>query len=145
MNMTYSARGLALTEQFEGLRLVAYKDSVGFWTIGYGHVKGVVPGQVCTPADADKWLRDDVQNAENAVNELVFVPLTQNQFDALVDFTFNLGRGALAGSTMLKLINASKFDEAAGEFVKWDHAGGVELPGLLRRRIAERDLFTSIN
>jgi lysozyme len=140
--MIYSKTGLNLTESFEGVRLSAYQDSVGVWTIGYGHTLGVLPGDTCTQDQAEAWLLQDVQAAEDAVNDLVFVPLTQPEFDALVDFVFNLGRHNFAGSTMLKLINAGKMDEAASEFTKWDRAGGVEVAGLLRRRQAEKDLFT---
>lgn len=141
--MTYSEDGLHLTEQFEGLRLAAYLDSVGVPTIGYGHTRNVVMGMTCTQEQAEQWLQEDVQIAVDGVNRLVTVELTQNQFDALVDFAFNLGVGNLQHSTLLKLLNTGNYAGAAGEFEKWDKAGGQTLPGLLRRRQAERDLFNS--
>ncbi len=100
-------------------------------------------GMTCTQEQAEQWLQEDVQSAVDAVNRLVTVQLTQNQFDALVDFTFNLGSGNLQSSTLLRLLNAGNYAGAAGEFEKWDKAGGQALPGLLRRRQAERDLFNS--
>ena len=139
--MQYSKRGLQLTESFEGCRYVAYQDVRGVWTIGYGHTKGVEPGDVCTHAQAEAWLDEDTATAEVAVNRLVKVPLTQNEFDALVDFAFNCGVGALQGSTLLRLLNAGDDAKAAEEFERWTHAGGEVVAGLLRRRGAERDLF----
>lgn len=139
--MKYSDNGLALTAEFEGLKLTAYQDSVGVWTIGYGHTKGVKPGDKITQYEALNFLRSDVKSAEDDVNRLVKVPLTQNQFDALVDFTFNLGGGALARSTLLTYVNARNFGGAALEFHKWNQAGGKVLEGLKRRRRAEADLF----
>lgn len=141
--MEYSPDGLKLTESFEGCRLQAYLDSVGVPTIGYGHTHGVTMGMTCTQEQADAWLQEDVQGAVQVVNNLVTVPLTQQQFDALVDFTFNLGTGALQHSTLLRLLNSGDYQGAAGEFEKWDKAGGKVLPGLLRRRQAERDMFNT--
>jgi lysozyme len=141
--MQYSKNGLALTESFEGCRLVAYQDSVGVWTIGYGHTKGVVAGMTCTQAQAEQWLLADVAAAVAAVNRLVHIAMSQDEFDALVDFTFNLGVGNFAGSTLLKLLNARDIEGAANEFEKWDLAGGVVVAGLLRRRLAERALFVT--
>jgi lysozyme len=139
--MNYGKDGLALTEQFEGCRLVAYEDQVGVWTIGYGHTKGVRAGMTCTQAQAEQWLLDDIAEAVAAVNHLVTVPLTQGEFDALVDFVFNLGSGNFASSTLLKKLNAHDIEGAAAEFERWDMAGGVHVAGLLRRRNAERALF----
>lgn len=139
--MNYSNDGLHLTEQFEGCRLVAYQDQVGVWTIGYGHTAGVYDGMTCTQEQAEKWLRHDVEDAEKAVNDFVKVPLSQKQFDALVDFVFNLGTGSFAKSTLLKLLNASNFKYAALEFERWNRAGGIVRAGLTRRRLAEKDLF----
>lgn len=141
--MDYSPDGLKLTESFEGCRLAAYLDSVGVPTIGYGHTHGVTMGMTCTQEQAEQWLQEDIQVAVQAVNNLVTVPLTQQQFDALVDFTFNLGTGALQHSTLLRLLNSGNYQGAAGEFEKWDKAGGKVLPGLLRRRQAERDMFNT--
>src|SRR5271165_5063255 len=100
--MTYSEAGLELTKRFEGLRLKAYQDDGGVWTIGYGHTgKDVKPRMTITEAKADDLLRSDVHTAVDAVSRLVTVPLTQGQFDALVDFVFNLGPTKFAGSTLL--------------------------------------------
>lgn len=139
--MRYSKTGLQLTEQFEGCRLAAYQDSRGIWTIGYGHTNGVHTGMTCTPAQAEAWLSRDVSWAESEVNRLVHVPLTQGEFDGLVDFTFNCGAGNFDHSTLLRLVNENDPARAAAEFEKWDRTGGVELPGLLRRRRAEAAEF----
>jgi lysozyme len=143
LNFTYSKNGLALTKQFEGCKLTAYQDSVGVWTIGYGHTGSIVNrmGVVITQAQADSLLMQDIARFEDGVNKLVKVPLNQNQFDALVDFSFNLGLGNLGSSTLLKKLNAGDIKGAAEEFLRWDKAGGKVLAGLTRRRKAERDLF----
>lgn len=139
--LTYSKSGLALTESFEGLRLAAYQDSIGKWTIGYGHTLGVTPGMTCTQAQAEEWLENDINWAVFVVNKLVTRPITQGIFDSLVDFTFNAGSGNFKSSTLLKLVNAGDMEDAAKEFEKWDHAGGVVVAGLLRRRKAEEQEF----
>ena len=139
--MNYSESGLDLTEESEGCRLVAYQDSVGVWTIGYGHTRGVVAGMTCTQAQAEAWLREDIASAIADINRLARVPLTQGEFDALVDFDFNLGGGALRGSTLLKLLNAGDHAAASLEFTKWDKAGGKVIAGLLRRRVSEQAEF----
>ena len=139
---TMNAAGLALTEQSEGLRLSAYQDSGGVWTIGYGHTgPDVTPGMVITAAQAQTLLQADLKTAENAVSDLVQVALTPNQFSALVDFVFNVGEAALAGSTLLALVNRGDFAGAADQFGKWVYAAGQELPGLVTRRAAEKALF----
>ncbi|HYK35209.1 lysozyme [Alloacidobacterium sp.] len=141
-NFTYSQDGLALTKQFEGCRLTAYQDQVGVWTIGYGHTgKDVVSGLTITQDQADALLARDIAGSSAYVNLVVTMALQQNQFDALVDFVFNLGRTAFGNSTMLKYLNAGNFAGAAGQFVLWDHAGGQVVPGLLRRRQAEAAMF----
>jgi lysozyme len=139
--MTYSKTGREATERFEGLSLVAYLDSVGVPTIGYGHTYGVKLGDTCTQEQADLWLQSDVSSAVDCVNRLVTVVLSQDEFDSLVDFTFNLGCAALAHSTLLRDLNAGNYDLAAAEFEKWDHAGGKVVAGLLRRRITEEQAF----
>jgi lysozyme len=140
----YSKDGLSLTEQFESCKLVAYPDVKGVWTIGWGHTGPlVVPGLTCTQAQADAWLLSDCAAAEQAVNRFVHVDVTQHEFDALVDFAFNCGISAFAGSTLLKLLNARDFEGAANEFEKWDHASGKVVAGLLRRRLAEKQEFQS--
>jgi lysozyme len=142
--MTYSKSGAALTERFEQCRLVAYWDALGkVWTIGWGHTRGVAQGLTCIQAQADAWLPEDMALCEADVNSHVTVPLTQNEFDALCDFSFNLGCEALNSSTLLKQLNAGNYKAAAAEFQKWDHAGGQVVAGLLTRRLAEQDVFES--
>lgn len=139
--MIYSSDGLHLTEGFEGCKLAAYQDQVGVWTIGYGHTRGVVAGLTCTQEEAETWLQEDVQRVADAINRDVKIRLSQPEFDALVDFGFNLGVHALEGSTLWRKLNAGDFDGAAAEFPKWDMAGGHHVVGLLRRRLGEQSLF----
>ncbi len=141
IRMIYSKDGLHLTEQFEGCRLVSYQDQIGIWTIGYGHTAGVYKGMQCTQAQAETWLTQDIEESAHTVNRMVNVKLTQPQFDALVDFTFNLGSGNLASSTLLRLLNAGNYKAASHEFQKWNRAGGIVRDGLTRRRFAEENLF----
>ena len=143
MTNVYSKAGIALTEQFEGCKLQAYQDQVGVWTIGYGHTRGVTPNMKCTQLQADQWLVEDVQMCVNVINRDCSVKLTQGQFNALVDFSFNLGVDALKGSTLWKKLNAGDFKGAAAEFPKWDKAGGQHVAGLLRRRLAEQVEFNT--
>lgn len=139
-----SQAGLELIKHFEGLRLCAYLDPVGVWTIGYGHTKfHARPGNCISEPEAEEILRNDVEVFEAAVSRLVKVPLTQNQFDALVSFAFNVGVGALERSTLLKKLNAGNCQGAAAEFPRWVYAGGRRLPGLVRRRAAEKEIFLS--
>jgi lysozyme len=138
---TYSRDGLHLTEQFEACRLTAYRDVKGVWTIGYGHTRGVYEGMVITQAQAEAFLLEDVKAASDAVNRLVTIAITQDEFDALVDFAFNCGIGALTGSTLLKDLNDGNFSAASDQFEVWDHASGQVIVGLLRRRLAEKAEF----
>lgn len=140
--MKTSDAGITLVKSSEGLKLVAYKCPAGIWTNGYGHTgPDVTPGMVITQAQADALLARDLERFEAGVARLVKVPLNQNQFDALVCFSFNLGLGALQGSTLLRLLNAGDYAGAAAQFPRWNKAGGKELPGLTRRRAAEQSLF----
>jgi lysozyme len=139
--MKLSKRGLNLIKEFEDCKLRAYLDAVQVLTIGYGHTKGVKRGQTITQKEADRLLAEDVAEFEEGVNDAVKVPLTQNQFDALVVFSFNVGTGALKRSTLLKKLNAKNYVGAADELLKWNKAGGKVLRGLTRRRQAERKLF----
>jgi lysozyme len=144
MNMQYSKAGVDLTKRFESCRLTAYQDVKGVWTIGWGHTGPEVrAGLVWTQAQADDALLADTARAVQDVNTHVTVALTQGEFDALVDFAFNCGNGNLNTSTLLRLLNAGDYANAANEFVKWDHAGGKEVAGLLRRRLAEKAEFQS--
>lgn len=136
--------GLDLIKDFEGLKLRAYLCPAKVWTIGYGSTgPHVTAGKVITEAEAEALLRQDLSRFEQAVTRLVTVPLTQNQYDALVSFAFNVGIAALERSTLLKRVNARLFDQAAAEFSKWNRAAGRPLAGLTRRRAAEAALFRS--
>jgi len=143
-NLTYGGNGLALTEQFEGCRLDAYQDQVGVWTIGYGHTgSDVYSGLTITQDQAQDLLAQDVSSAAACVNNVVTIELSQDEFDALVDFVFNLGAGAFRGSTLLRDLNSGDTAAAAAQFDQWDHAGGAVVAGLLRRRQAEAALFST--
>lgn len=139
--MRTSQRGLSLIKSFEGLRLLAYRDAVGVWTIGYGATRGVKPGMSVTKEQAERMLINDVQRFEPEVERLVRVPLTGNQWDALVSFTYNLGAANLESSTLLRKLNGGDYAGAAEQFPRWNKAGGKVLSGLVRRREAERVLF----
>lgn len=140
--MQFSEAGLTLTKRAEGLRLSAYRDGGGVLTIGHGHTgPDVHEGQTITPEQATALLSGDLRTAIACVNELVRVPITQGQFDALVDFTFNLGAGTFRRSTLLALVNRRDFAGAAAQFGLWVHAAGQVEPGLVARRKAEMELF----
>lgn len=135
--------GLKLIKSFEGFSPLEYTCVAGKRTIGYGHVlrAGECYPAGVTEAEAETLLLDDVAEAEQTVIDLVEVPLSANQFDALVSFVFNVGWRKFAGSTLLKKLNAADYDGAAAEFLRWKYAGGTVINGLLRRRIAEKKLF----
>ena len=130
-----------MIKECEGLRLKAYQDAVGVWTIGYGTTRGVKPGQIITTDEAQELLEADVMRFEPEVHRLVKVDLNSNQWDALLSFTYNLGASNLASSTLLKKLNSGDYAGAASEFERWVHAGGRRLEGLVRRRKAERTMF----
>jgi lysozyme len=138
----YSDAGFAMTKAFEGLRLTAYQDVAGVWTIGYGHTGADVrAGDTITEAEAESLLRADLERAVRCVNREVTEAISQSQFDALVDFCFNAGRGSLMKSTLLQKVNLGDFEGAAAQFGLWVHAGGETVAGLVRRRKAEAELF----
>lgn len=149
--MQTSPEGIVLIKGFEGCRLTAYPDpgtGGAPWTIGYGWTypvdgKPIKPGMNIDQATADRLLKTGLVSYENDVLKLVKVKLTQNQFDALVSFAYNVGSRALSTSTLLKKLNAGDIKGAADEFLRWNKAGGKEMPGLTRRRKAERDVFLS--
>jgi len=149
--MITNAAGLSLIRQAEGLRLRAYPDpGTGGdpWTIGIGTTvypdgRKVQRGDTCTPQQADEYLAHDLQGFERDVAAMVTVPLTGNQFAALVSLAYNVGAPALRSSTLLRLLNAGDYAGAANQFLRWNRAAGRVLPGLMRRRAAERDLFLS--
>lgn len=141
--MNLSNNGKKLIKKYEGCRLKAYKCPRGVWTIGYGHTNNVRPDDVITQDEAEELFLRDAEVFENAVNRLVKVALNQNQFDALVSFTFNLGYGikGLGGSTLLRLLNNSDYIGAARQFERWVYSGDKVLEGLVKRRKEEKELF----
>ncbi|WP_199153367.1 lysozyme [Chromobacterium sp. ASV23] len=140
--MQTNTAGINLIKQSEGLRLSAYQDQVGVWTIGYGHTGPDVTAGLTIEADqAERLLQGDLARVEQGVSALVTVPLNANQFSALVSFSYNLGLRNLQSSTLLRLLNQGDYAGAAGQFPRWDCAGGQEVQGLLRRRQAEQALF----
>ena len=142
--MQINQKGLDLIKQFEGCRLKAYRDVVGIWTIGFGHTgDDVHPGMVITQDEADELLQSDLSDFEYGIEQLVQVQLNDNQFSALVSFTYNVGLGNFKGSKLLKKINKQDFEGAAQEFGRWANAGGRKLSDLVRRREAEKELFLS--
>lgn len=132
----------AFVRAHESCRLAAYPDSGGVWTIGWGHAGPEVhQGLVWTQSQADAQLMTDLKSAADAVTRLTKIPLADSQIAALVSFVFNLGEGALKGSALLTLVNEARFMDAAKEFLRFDHAGGLESKGLLIRRLDEAALF----
>ena len=144
--MKIGKAGIALIQSFEQCRLVAYVDpGTGGEpiTIAWGHTGGVKLGDTCTQDEADSLLVIDLAEAEEPVNKLVTAPLTQNQFDALVSFTYNCGEPNLKISRLLQCLNAKLYLEAAAQFPRWNKSNGRIMGGLIRRREAERKLFLS--
>lgn len=145
-NMKTGPKGLALIKEFEGLRLSAYLCPAKVWTVGYGHTSAaglprVASGMKITAAEAEDILKRDLGRYEATVNKAVTVPLTQEQFDTLVSFTYNTG--ALQTSTLLKKLNAGNYDAVPSELAKWTRAGKLILSGLVRRRKAEAELWNT--
>jgi len=131
-----------LLKPSEGCKLKAYKCPAGVWTIGYGHTIAagypvVEEGMTISQSRAEEILKSDLVKYETAVQRMVKVPLSQDQFDVLVSLSYNIGPAALKGSTLLKKLNAGNFDAVPGELLKWTRGGGKVLPGLVRRRQAE--------
>lgn len=140
--MNISENGLNLIKQSEALRLESYQDSVGIWTVGYGHTGPEVKGGLKITEDAaNALLLSDVETSEKCIANSVSVNLTQGQYDALCSFVFNLGCMALRNSTLLRKLNEGEDVAAAEEFKKWNHAGGKVLAGLTLRRQKEEELF----
>jgi len=154
--MQMSPHGLELLEQWEGFKTTVYKDSAGLPTIGVGHlltkselssgkitINGVPVkyGDGLTEQQVTDLLAQDVQPAAAAVNNNVKVPLNQNQFDALVSFTFNVGVGAFTSSTLLKVLNQGQYDEVPTQLLRWTRAGGQVVQGLVNRRNNEIKLW----
>src|ERR1700760_2018795 len=147
--MTASDDATQLVTAFEGFRSCPYRDPTGVWTIGYGSTRDAAGNPVCAttpciPQDVARSLVErDLGAAFAEVARDVHTPLTASQTAALADFVYNLGAGNFRASTLLRKLNAGDYAGAAAEFDKWDHAGGRELAGLLRRRQAETQLFNA--
>jgi lysozyme len=141
--MKTGTKGIELIKHFEGCELEAYKCAAGVWTIGYGHIKGVTPESVITQEQAEQMLVEELNEYEGYINDMVTTPLSQNQFDALVSWVYNLGGGNLKASTLLKVVNQGEFDGVPAQIMRWNKAGGKVLEGLTRRRQAEADLFSA--
>ena len=147
--MKISEKGLNLIKEFEGLVLKPYKDAVGIPTIGYGNTyyedgrKVSLSDPAITEERATELLKMVVKRYEDAINRYVQVPITQNQFDALVSFAYNVGDENVSKSTLMKLLNRKQYTQAADQLLRWNKAGGKTLKGLTRRRQAERTLFLS--
>lgn len=145
-DLVVSDAGIDLIRRYEGLELRAYPDpgnpATGEpWTIGYGHTTGVRRGDVCTAEQAEAWLRQDIKYAVSCIRQLVEVPLTQGQFDALASFVYNVGQTQFGNSTLLRLLNAGNTVGAAAQFDRWNRGATGVLPGLVKRRAAERVMF----
>ncbi len=146
--MHVSPSGVDLICNFEGLRLKAYDDGVGVWTIGFGTTKypngiRVKKGDTCTLDQAKAYMQNDLKSFEQTVNNTVKVPLNQNQFDALVSLAYNIGTNAFSKSTLVKKLNANDIRGAADQFDVWVNAGGKRMQGLVNRRAKEKALFLS--
>ena len=144
--MVVSLFGIDLICGFEGLRLKAYDDGVGVWTIGFGttiYPNGirVKKGDICTEAQAKAYMAHDLKKFESAVNNAVTVPLNQNQFDALVSLAYNIGTNAFKNSTLVKKLNAGDIHGASDQFDVWVNAGCKRMQGLVNRRAKEKEVF----
>jgi lysozyme len=139
--MNISQEGISLIKKFEGCELEAYKCAAGVWTIGYGHTKNVKEGDSILKEDAESMLVHELQEYCNDVDIAVKVDLKQNEFDALVSWTYNLGLTNLNSSTMLKVLNEGKHDEVPAQMKRWNKASGQVKQGLVRRREAEALMF----
>ena len=149
MKMKLTEKGINLIKEFEGLRLTAYRDSVGVWTIGYGNTfyedgSTVKQGDKITQDRADRLFRSIVNKFADQVRTALTNPdrISDAQFSAMVSLAYNIGIGAFKGSTLLRKVNANPCDPTIpDEFLRWNKAGGKVLAGLTRRRKAEADLY----
>tara|TARA_R100000664_G_C2741123_1_gene129586 strand:+ start:933 stop:1382 length:450 start_codon:yes stop_codon:yes gene_type:complete len=139
--MKTSEKGIELIKHFEGCRLEPYRCSADVLTIGYGHTRNVIENMKITEDTAEALLQQDLKDFEDHVTSLSQVELNQDQFDALVSWTFNLGAGNLKTSTMLKVLNQKKYDEVPEQMKRWNKSAGVVNDGLVKRRLAESLLF----
>lgn len=149
--MQVSDKSIELIKRFEGCTLSAYPDpgtGGAPWTIGYGWTgnvdgKPVRPGMKIDQATADRLLRTGIVSYDQAVNKMLKVKVTQNQYDALVSLAYNIGTRALSTSTLMRKLNSGDYSGAADEFLRWNKSGGKVMPGLTNRRKAEREVFLS--
>jgi lysozyme len=146
--MKISERGIALIKEFEGVKLTSYLCPARAWTVGYGHTRTARANQSITVAEADRLLRSDLKQSENVIKAFVKVPLSQNQFDALVSLVFNIGAGAFSRSTLVRLLNKENYLAAAEQILRWNIVRYAPSEGLARRRVREKELFledTAVN
>lgn len=141
-NLTISKRGISFIKRWEECRLAAYRDGGGVWTIGYGHTGHVLAGLVINHQQAEDLLRSDIQVAERGIRQAVEVPLSQNEYDALTSFVFNIGETQFFGSTLRARLNNCDYQAAADQFPRWCYDNGKMVKGLLNRRRDERLLFS---
>lgn len=139
--LTLSAAGVAGIVQHEASVPVVYRDVAGINTVCVGHVTSAPVGSRFTNDECAELLQADTQVAQDTIRKAVKVPISQDQYDSLVSFVFNVGTGAFKSSTLLRKLNAGDCRGAASEFPKWDMAGGKHVPGLLRRRQDEASHF----
>ena len=143
-----SEKGYAIIREFEGFKAEAYLDTGGVWTIGFGTIKypngqRVKKGDTCTREQAEQWLKNDCKLVDDCLDKYVTAKTTQNQFDALASFVYNIGETAFAKSTMLTLLNQNNFTAAANQFDRWVFDNGKRITGLANRRTKEKALFLS--
>lgn len=141
-----SSVGYNMIKKWEGLKLTAYQDVAGIWTIGIGTIKypngvRVRKGDTCTESQALAYLANDCLWVDRCLDNSIKVPVTQNQFDALASLTYNIGETAFKNSTLLTKLNNKEYSAAADEFLRWINAGGKRSQGLVNRREDERKLF----
>ena len=139
--MNISEEGISLIKNYEGCRLESYQDSVGVWTIGFGHIKDVKEGDKINQDEAENLLKEEMPEYEGYINNMVEVPLEQCQFDALVCWVYNLGPTNLKESTLLRKLNEGDYGGVPEQIKRWNKAGGEVLAGLVKRRQAEANLF----
>lgn len=141
--MTLTKSGIDLIKNFESCKLTCYKDIRGLNTIGWGHRTDLPVGAVISQQEADDLLSSDLQRFSDGVRKALTRPVTDNQFSAMTSLAFNIGLGSFEKSTLLEYVDRGDFTAASSEFLKWDHANGQVMPGILRRRLAEQALFNS--
>lgn len=142
MTRMVSDEAIALIKRWEGLRLTSYECEAGVWTVGYGHTKTARPRQTISEGDANRLLRADLAEFSAAIERLVKVPLTDNQFGALVSWCFNVGTGAAAKSTLVKKLNQGDYESVPVELMRWNKVKGRVVEGLTNRRAAEVGLWS---